>query len=151
MALDIQSILDNVASHAMSTGHLDVVLGYISKQSPTNGITAAIYVERITPIKSSGLNNTSIRIDLEMQIYSSTYMEPYDGIDANLVRAVDAVYTNFIGDIELGGEARHIDIFGAYGRALDVRSGYLNVTGKELRVFQIIIPIIVDDVWPQSV
>lgn len=150
MALDIQSILDNVASHAMSTGHLDAVLGYVSKQSPTNGITAAIYVERMLPLKTSGLANTTVRVDLEMQIYSSTYMEPYDGIDANLALATDAVFTNFIGDVELGGEARHIDIFGAYGKALEVRSGYLNLDGKELRVFQITIPVIVDDVWPQS-
>lgn len=150
MSLDIQSILDNVASHAMSTGHLDVVLGYVSKQQPTNGITAAIYVERINPIKSSGLSNTSIRLELEMQIYSSTYQEPYDGIDANLVRATDAVFTNFIGDFDLGGESRHIDIFGAHGRGLEVRSGYINLDGKEFRVFQIMIPIIVDDIWEQA-
>lgn len=150
MTLGIQSILDNVASHAMSTGYLDNVLGYMSKQSPTNGITAAIYVENIQPIKSSGLSNTSIRIELEMQIYSSTYQEPYDGIDAGLVMATDAVFTNFISDFDLGGESRHIDIFGAHGRGLQVRSGYFNLDGKEFRVFQIIIPIIVDDVWAQA-
>lgn len=150
MAIDIQSILDNVASHAMSTGHLDGVLGYVTKQSPTNGITAAIYVESITPIKSSSLINTSIRLELEMQIYSSTYIEPYDTIDSNLVQAADAVYTNFIADFDLGGEARHLDIFGAYGRPMELRSGYLNLDGKELRVFQFRIPIIVDDVWPQA-
>jgi hypothetical protein len=150
MSLDIQSILDNVASHALSTGYLDGVLGYVSKQSPTNGITAAIYVERILPIRSSGLANTSVRLDLEMQLYSSTYQEPYDGIDANLVRATDAVFTNFIGDFDLGSEARHIDIFGAYGKALEVRSGYMNLDGKEYRVFQIVIPIVIDDVWVQT-
>lgn len=150
MALDIQSILDNVASHVLSTGHVDAVLGYVSKQSPANGITAAIYVERINPIKSSGLNNTSIRLELEMQIYSSTYQEPYDGIDANLTLAVDAVFTNFIGDLDLGSGARHIDVFGAYGKGLEVRSGYMNLDGKEYRVFQIVIPIVVDDVWSQT-
>lgn len=150
MSLDIQSILDNVASHALSTGHLDAVLGYVSKQSPTNGITAAIYVERITPIRSSGLASTSVRLELEMQIYSSTYQEPYDGIDANLTKAVDAVFTNFIGDFDLGSEARHVDVFGAYGKGLEVRSGYLNLDGKEYRVFQIVIPVVVDDVWSQA-
>jgi hypothetical protein len=150
VALDIQNILDNVASHALSTGHLDAVLGYVSRQSPTNGITAAIYVERIVPIKSSGLNNTSIRLELEMQIYSSTYLEPYDGIDSSLVQAVDAVFTNFIGDFDLGSEARHIDVFGAYGKGMEVRSGYMNLDGKEFRVFQIVLPIVVDDVWAQT-
>jgi hypothetical protein len=150
MSLGIQNIIDNVASHAMSTGYIDTLVGYLSKQSPTNGITAAIYVESITPIKSSGLSNTSIRLELEMQIYSSTYQEPYDTIDSGLVLATDAVFTNFIGDFDLGGESRHIDIFGAHGRGLYVRSGYFNLDGKEFRVFQIMIPIIVDDVWAQA-
>lgn len=150
MALDIQSILDTVASHAMATGHFDAVLGYVSKQSPTNGVTAALYVEDIRPIRTSGLAQTTVRVELEMQIYSSTYQEPYDGIDAELVRATDAMFTSVISDLDLGSEARVVDVFGAYGQPLRVRSGYLNLDGKEFRVFQIVIPIVVDDVWAQT-
>lgn len=150
MAIDIQNILDNVASHAMNTGHFDVIRGYESKQSPTTGITAALYVEDIQPIRSSGLNNTSIRLELEMRIYSSTYQEPYDTLDSNLVLATDAMLTNIIGDFDLGGEARHVDIFGAHGMGLRVRSGFLNLDGMEYRVFQIRLPIVIDGIWPQA-
>lgn len=150
MALDIQSVLDNIASHAMATGHFETVLGYVSKQSSTNGITAALYVENIQPIRSSGLSNTSIRLEIEMQIYSSTYQAPYDGIDVNMVLATDAMFTALIGDFDLGSEVRHIDIFGAHGQSLRVRSGFMNLDGKEFRVFQITIPVILDEVWDQA-
>jgi hypothetical protein len=150
MALDINGILDAVVSHTLSTGHFQTVNEHESKQSGTNGITAGVWVERITPVKSSGLANTSIRLELQMRIYNSTMAEPYDHIDANLTLALDAVFTNFISDFDLFGEARHIDIFGAYGQSLQVDVGYMNMDGREFRVFQIRLPVIIDDAWPQS-
>lgn len=148
--IDIQNILDNVASHIMATGYFDTVLGYESKQSPSTGLNAALYVEDIRPIRTSGLNNTSIRLELELRLYSSTYQEPYESIDSILVKATDAVFTAVIGDFDLGGEARHVDIFGAYGQPVRIRSGYINLSGQEYRVFQVTVPIVVDDVWPQA-
>lgn len=148
--IDIQNILDNVASHILATGYFDTVLGYESKQSPSTGLNAALYVEDIRPIRSSGLANTSIRLELEIRLYSSTYQEPYETIDSVLVQATDAVFTNIIGDFSLGSEARHVDIFGAYGQPVRVRSGYINLNGTEFRVFQITAPIVVDDIWPQA-
>jgi hypothetical protein len=149
VALDTRNILGNLASLAMATGHFDAVLGYVSKQSATNGITAAIYIEDMRAIRTSGLASTSVRMELEMQVYSSTYQEPYDDIDTNLALAVDAMFTALIGDFDLGSEARNVDIFGAWGQPLRVRSGMMNLDGKEFRVFQILIPIVIDDVWDQ--
>lgn len=148
--LDIENILAHVASHVMATGYFDTVLGYESKQSPSTGLNAALYVEDIRPIRTSGLNNTSVRLEIELRLYSSTYQAPYEGIDITLAKATDAVFTSIIGDFDLGGEARHVDIFGAYGQPVRVRSGYMNISGAEYRVFQVITPIVVDDVWSQA-
>ncbi len=150
MALDINGILDVIVTHAQSTGHFQTVNEHESKQASTNSITAGVWVERIDPIKSSGLNSTSVRLELEMRILGSTMTEPQDDIDSNMTLAVDDLFTAFIGDFELGGEARHIDIFGAHGQPLGVRVGYLNVDGREMRVFQIRIPIIINDVWDEA-
>lgn len=149
MALDSRSIMDNLASMAMATGHFEAVLGYVSKQSSTNGITAAFYIEDIRAIRTSGLASTSVRMEIEMQIYSSTYQAPYDDIDVNLAHAVDAMFTSLLADFDLGGEARNVDVFGKWGHPLRVRSGLMNLDGKEFRVFQVIIPVIIDDVWDQ--
>lgn len=150
MALDINGILDVIVTHAQNSGHFSTVNEHESKQSGTNSISASVWVERIDPIKSSGLNSASVRLELEMRIYGSTMTEPYDDIDSNLTLAVDALFTAYIGDFELGGEARHIDIFGAYGQGLGVRVGYLNLDGREFRVFQVRLPIILNDVWSET-
>lgn len=150
MALDIQGILDVVCSHALGTGYFETVNQYESKQSPGNGITAAVWVDRITPIRTSGLANTTVRLDLLLRMYSSTYQEPYDDIDPNLTKALDTLMRAYCGDFEFGGQIRHIDIFGAYGAHLESRSGYMNLDGKEFRVFTIRIPLVIDDLWSQS-
>lgn len=150
MSLDIDGIMDIVVTHAQSTGWFQNVAEHESKQSNTNSISAGVWVERIDPIKSSGLASASVRLELEMRIYGSTMTEPYDDIDSNLTKAVDALFTAYIGDFDLGSEARHIDIFGAHGQGLGVRVGYMNMDGRELRVFQIRLPIILNDVWAEA-
>lgn len=150
MALDINGILDVIVTHAQNSGYFSTVAQHESKKANTTGLTVGVWIERIDPIKSSGLNSVSARLELEMRVYSTTYMEPYDDIDTNLMEAVDALFTAYIGDFELGGEARHIDVFGAYGAPLGVRVGYYNSDGNEFRVFQIKIPIIVNDIWDEA-
>lgn len=150
MALDIQGILDAVVSHAMSLGEFESVNQYESKQAPGSGLSAAVWVERVTPVKTSGLANTSIRLELTIRLYSSTSIQPYDDIDPNLTKALDRLMAAYTNDFELGGEVRHIDLFGAYGSPLETRSGYLNINGQEFRVFSVRLPLICDDLWPQS-
>lgn len=150
MALNIQSILDVIVSHALSTGYFEAVNQYESKQSPSSGITGAVWVDRVAPIRTSGLNNTSVRVELQFRLYSSTLMEPYDDIDPNLTTVLDTLMRAYCGDFELGSQVRHIDIFGAYGAPLESRSGYINLDGREFRVFSIRLPLICDDLWAQA-
>lgn len=150
MALGINEILDVIVSHAQATGHFQTVNEHESKQSQTNGISAAVWIEKLTPVRSSGLASTTVRLELELRLYSSTYMDPYDDIDSNLVIAADALFSAYIGDFDLGSTSRQIDIFGAYGQPLEARAGYINVDGKEFRVLQVRLPIILNDVWAQS-
>ncbi len=150
MALDIQGILDVISSHAVSTGYFEPVNQYESKQSPGNGISGAVWVDRVYPVRTSGLATTTIRLDLLFRMYSSTYIEPYDDIDPNLTKALDTLMRAYCGDFEVGGQVRMIDIFGAYGAPLESRSGFMNLDGKEFRVFTIRVPLVVDDLWAQS-
>lgn len=150
MALDIQGILDVVASHASATGLFEAVNQHESKQSPGTNLTASIWVERITPVKTSGLANTSVRLELTVRIYSSTMTAPYDDIDPDLTVALDTLMRAYCGDFELDDHVRLIDIFGAHGPSLETRAGYLNLDGMEFRVFSIRLPLICDDLWAQS-
>lgn len=150
MALDIQGILDVICSHALSTGYFESVNQYESKQSPGNGISGAVWVDRVFPVRTSSIINTTIRLDLLFRIYSSTYIEPYNDIDPNLTKALDTLMRAYCGDFEVGGQVRQIDLFGAYGAPLECRSGYMNLDGKEFRVFTIRVPLVIDDLWSQS-
>lgn len=150
MALEIQDILDAICSHALASGDFEAVNQFESKQSPGNGLTASVWVERVIPIKTSGLNTTTIRLELTVRLYSSTLIQPYDDIDPNLTRALDRLMAAYTGDFELNDNVRHIDLFGAHGQPLEVRAGYLNIDGKEFRVFSINLPLVVDDLWDQS-
>lgn len=150
MPLPIDEIMDVVVSHAQNSGWFQTVTQHESKQSGTNSMTAGVWVEGFAPVRSSGLNSVSIRLELEMRLFGSTTTEPYDDIDLNLTKAANDLFTDYIGDFDLGSNARHIDVFGAYGKPLSVQAGYLNMQGREFRVFQIKIPIIINDVWDES-
>lgn len=150
MALHIQDILDQICTHALTTADFEAVNQFESKQAPNNGLTASVWVERVTPVTTSGLANTSIRLELTVRLYSSTLIQPYEDIDPGLTEALDRLMAAYVSDFELDGNVRHIDLFGAHGSPLEVRSGYLNIDGKEFRVFSIRLPLIIDDLWEQS-
>ena len=75
---------------------------------------------------------------------------PEDLIDPNLAEATDALFEAYIGDFELGGSARNIDVRGAQGNGLGARAGYQTVDKATYRVIDITIPIIVNDAWTES-
>lgn len=148
--LDINAILDAMVSHAMSTGYFQQVNEHESKQSAFEGLTCEIWIETVSPVKSSGLDTTSLRIQFQVRIYSGTMQEPYDDVDSGLVTALDALMRAYVGDFTLGGLIRHVDVFGAHGSHLMARTGFVNHDGKEFRVFSVNVPLIVDDLWDQA-
>lgn len=149
----IRQILDVVESHALASGHYSRVNRHEpkSKNAATDGITCAIWVQRITPIgDGSGLAESSVRLELTVRSYASMLAEPQDEIDPRVVDAADALMAAYHGDFQLGGEARHVDIFGAYGERLEATAGYLSLGGMLFRVIDIRLPIVLDDLYPQA-
>lgn len=150
MALNITGILDAAMSHASASGYLDEVNGHEAiHPSASGGITGAVWVDRVTPVRSSGLDSVSALVVLNVRLYTSAQALPLDAIDPGLVAAVDALCTAYCGDFTLGGLVRQVDIFGANGQALDVRAGYLPQDGALQRVMTIWLPCIVNDLWEE--
>lgn len=150
MSIDIASIENLLISHALGTGRFVEVNGHESKQSPSNGITAGIWVSRIDPIKSSGLDKVSIRLEFTIRLYANSSSQPYDDIDPELIYALDDLMTAYVGDFELGNNSRMIDIFGSQGAGVTSRVGYINQDGREFRVHNITLPILINDVWVET-
>jgi hypothetical protein len=74
---------------------------------------------------------------------------PQDGIDIDILSAVDQLYASYAGGFTLGGLIRNVDVFGALGPALSAKAGYLNQDGKLFRVMDVIVPMIISDLWDE--
>lgn len=151
MSLDLETIVGAMASHAMASGIFETVNGHEPKSKPGNGITAAIWSQTVRPTpKGSGLISTTARVELTVRLYTSMLSEPQDAIDPALVRAVDAIMSAYSGDFTLGGLIKEIDLLGEYGEPLSARAGYINQDSKIFRIYDVTVPVIVNDLWTQG-
>jgi hypothetical protein len=151
VSIDIDTLTDRVVSHAMTLGVFDRVNGHEPKVAPNAGssLTAAVWLDRVEPVKSSGLNSTSVRMAFNVRLYTSMLSEPQDAIDPALVRALDALMGAYSGDFSLGGAVRMVDLLGAYGAPLAAQAGYIQQDQRLYRVFTVTLPLIINDVWEQ--
>lgn len=149
MSLNIAAVTDAVASHALRLGVFDRVNTHEPKVAPGNGITCALWVDRVVPVRKSGLNSTSVCLVFNLRLFTSMLAEPQDMIDQNLLLALDALMAAFHGDYELGGLVREVDIFGMNGVGLNSQAGYVPQDNKMYRVVTVTLPLTMNDVWEQ--
>lgn len=147
--LDIEALVDAVVSHAMLTASFERVNQHEPKNAPGNGLTCAVWMDRVDPAKS-GLNSTSARVAMKVRIYSNMLQEPQDMIDIEAVKAFDLLMKAYNGDFQLDGMIRQVDIMGEYGVPLSAIAGYLEQDSRMFRVLDITLPLIVNDVWTQT-
>lgn len=149
MALNVGDILDHIVSHAMVTARFDSVNQHESKNAPGNGLTASVWVDELRP-KRSGLDKTSVRITFVVRIFLNMLADPQDAIDPTIMAAVDALMEAYTGDFSFDGTVFAVDVLGMEGDALGGRAGYVDLDSKKFRVFDITLPVLVDDVWTQT-
>jgi hypothetical protein len=148
--LDSGAIMDVVVSHAQESGYFDKVFKHEPKAPPGNGVTGAVILGRIQPYQArSGLATTSVMVALMIRVYKNFLAEPQDDIDPDISKAVDALFTAYIGDFDLGGTASNVDIYGNSGVGLVAVAGHLTINNAVYRTMDITLPVIVNDVWTQ--
>jgi hypothetical protein len=152
VTLDATTLLNAVQDHALQSGWFERVNGHEPlSPSDTSGLTAAVWVQRISPATGgSGLNSTTIRLELMLRMYAGINTEPADAIDPRMLAALDDLLARYSADFELDGAVRQVDLLGAFGDPLQARAGYLIQSGTEYRVMDITLPLIVSDLWEQS-
>jgi len=144
------AILEALVSHAMSLGIFDRVNKHEPKNAPGRGLTLAFWLGDISPMPgASGLATTTACVVWQARIYTNMLAEPQDGIDLDMLNAIDTLMNEYSGDFELGGTVRDVDLLGQSGFALRAAPGYLDQDNRKFRVVTIFIPLIVNDAWGQ--
>lgn len=147
----VDDITNALVSHAASIGYFDQVNLHEPKAKPGYGITCAIWLQSIGPFPAgSGLRSTSGHLIFNVRAYTTMLQDPQDAIDPNVLKAVATLMAAFSADFTLGGIIRNVDLLGAYGTSLRANAGYVNLANTLYRVLTITVPMIVNDVWPQS-
>lgn len=146
-----EDLFSAVQSHAMAVGWYDRVNGHEPKNAPGNGLTAGTWLDDIGPVPAGcGLSTTTGRVLFKVRTYTPMLAEDPDCIDPNVMRAVSALIGAYTGDFTLGGLARNIDLLGQAGDPMRGKAGYLTQDGKPFRIFDLNVPIIVNDLWEQA-
>lgn len=145
------SLFSRLRSHALASGWFERVNQHEPKSKPGNGLTAALWVDRIDPVATvSGLAATSARIVFRLRVYSPFRQQPEDAIDPNILLAVASLMHAYSGAFTLDGLVMQVDLLGAHGIALSAEAGYVNQDGVLYRVMTIALPVVIDDVFPQA-
>jgi hypothetical protein len=149
--MDVAGLFAGVESHAKATGLFGSTSRHEPKRTPGKGLTLALWVQEITPIAAaSGLAATSGRVEFRVRIYQPMLREPVDAIDPDVLAAVDKMMTLYSGDFTLGDRIRNVDLLGQHGAPLQARAGYLEIGGTPLRVMDVWLPLIINDLWGQA-
>lgn len=145
-----QGLVDALLSHALASGRFDRVNGHEPKTPPGNGLTAALWAQRMVPVTSSGLGTTSLLFVAQLRIYSNMLQEPQDAIDPNVCGAADDLLARYTGAFTLGGLVRQVDLLGAYGTPLEAVAGYITIQQTLYRCMTLTLPLLVNDAYDQG-
>jgi hypothetical protein len=84
-------------------------------------------------------------------VYLNAMSKPEDSTDPKLILLISQLIGAFSGGFTLGGEVMAVDLLGAWGAPLAVQAaGWLEHDGKQFRVAELTIPVVIDDIWVQG-
>lgn len=149
--MNTAGIFAALVSHGMNSGLFERVNQHEPKNAPGNGLTMAVWLDRIIPAAeaSSVISTTGVLL-FSVRCYSSMVADPQDDIDPALLTAVDVLFAAYSGDFTLGGLVRNVDLLGEFANPLGAVFGYVTIDNKMYRVGTMTVPLVVSDLWSQS-
>ncbi len=148
--LKVVTVLDALTSHASALGLFEQVLSHEPKSAPT-ATTYCIFSDQIVPFRErSGLASVSVVELFIGRIYLDFLQQPEDSIDRDMLMALDALMTSYIGDLDFGDADVELDVLGQYTNGVLSKAGYIKHDNRIFRVIDISLPVIVNDVWTEA-
>ena len=148
--MDSRGLFDKLESHAASLGYAEQVNTFEPKSAPGNGVSIALWVDSVGPARGSGLVSTDALVVFMVRVYSNAFAGPPEAIDPNVLEVVDALFTAYSGDFELGGTVQGVDLLGRSGTQLRSQAGHVRIDNSIYRVVTITVPVIVNEAWDQE-
>lgn len=148
---DADAIMAALTTIAQKTGLFDSVSGHEPASLPSAGMTAAIWIQGIGPAKKlSGLSATAARVEYRMRLYTPMITGDMDAIDPNMTTAVVLIMLLLSQNFTLGGLVYQVDLLGAHGAPLGAKPDYYKQADAFYRIFDITVPLVMDNVWSQG-
>jgi hypothetical protein len=151
---DPQAFIERFADFGRASGMLEAVNGAEPENAPsTSGVTSAIWVQRFGPVPTgSGLAATSARLVLNQRLYSTMQTDPLDAVDPAMLQVLTALQGAYHGAFDLTSvyaPGAWVDLLGQSGIIMDAQAAYMKQDDGTYRIYDLPIPIILNDIWEQ--
>jgi hypothetical protein len=142
----VNALYAALESHAKSLGIFRRVNNHEPENAPGEGLSCSIILGPIAADgRMSGLSTVSGTITFNVLIFNPMMQKPLDGVDPAVLTAVSTLLNAYSGSFTLGGTVRDIDLL-----SLRAEPVYVEQDGKQFRVEQITLPIVINDLWEMS-
>ena len=147
MAFQIRDTLVNLQSHLKASGYTRLALIGEPKGAVSERVAAAVFNTSATvnKVPLGGSPGTEESHVVTVRFYMNMLDAPQEDIEFLLMEAVSEVSGIILGDFDLGGTVRHVDVAGINGQPLAVTYGYLEQHGVMYRVADLLVPLMVDN------
>lgn len=157
----LRDVTIKARDHAARVGKFARVNGHEYKHAPGGGLSATVWFDKMRPADKSGMAATSVAVTLQVRIYapllregqsSSVGMSVQDELDPQIMDAVSALCASYVAGFTLGGLVRCVDVRGGEGSGgeLSADSGYADIDKVLHRIVTISVPLVINDLWPES-
>ena len=151
----ITAIYDSLLSHARSLKLFETSADHEPLNPPGGGLSFALMLGPLEPIREGGLAATSGRLEFQARIYYPAMARGGGDIDRKVMQAAVTLLAAYSGDFNLltgniaAGLVRMVDLLGAHGQPLRGEPGWLLRDGAPFRVYDVLLPLILNDVFAQ--
>lgn len=141
----VRNLFSQLTSHAATLGLFDRIATHEPKNAPGNGLSLVFWAQEIQPVPSlSGLDATTVRLEMRGRIYTNMLQEPQDAIDPNMVAAAATLISEYSSNFTLGGLVYSVDLLGEHGEGLTATAGYIPQDNRLYRVMELVLPLLID-------
>lgn len=150
-AAAVSALFDAQISLGKSLAPFKHVLTHEPKSPPTDFPALAIWWVQISPAAAaSGMGAVSGVVTFTWRVYQSTMLsEPQNLIDPGLLKNTALCLQALSAAFTLGGTVRDVDLLGAHGTPLAAKSGFISHDRVLLRVADITVPIVINDLFTE--